>query len=276
MRIARVFPRRTSATPKDGLVFIDEGPGFLPPAVDEVHVSVLFKWDLKRSEFLARQWEDVAPVKLGGPAWGSVGEDFVPGRYVAQPYVITSRGCPNRCWFCDVWKREGGIRELPITQGTNVLDDNLLACSRKHTQAVFDMLAGQKVQGGKIQFTGGFEAARLEQWHVEELWKLRPRQMFFAYDTQGDLEPLQRAGEMLHAQGWTRRAHRLRAYVLMGYPKDTMDQAERRLHQTAQAGFMPMGMVWRSGEGKADPEWTRFQRAWARPAIMSKLMSQYA
>ena len=40
------------------------------------------------------------------------GGDFVPGRYLAPGYVITSRGCPNRCWFCSVWRREGALREF--------------------------------------------------------------------------------------------------------------------------------------------------------------------
>ena len=36
--IARVFPRRTSATPDDELAFIGDPPLFLP-GMDEVHVS---------------------------------------------------------------------------------------------------------------------------------------------------------------------------------------------------------------------------------------------
>ena len=36
--IARVFPRRTNATPTDPLAFIGY-PGLFPPEVDAVHVS---------------------------------------------------------------------------------------------------------------------------------------------------------------------------------------------------------------------------------------------
>jgi hypothetical protein len=75
-------------------------------------------------------------------------------------YVITSRGCPNRCWFCSVWRREGEvIRELPVTDGWNVLDDNLLVCSENHIRAVFAMLARQRRMP---LFTGGLEAAWLK------------------------------------------------------------------------------------------------------------------
>jgi hypothetical protein len=41
-------------------------------------------------------------------------------------------------------KREGPVRELPVCEGANILDDNLLACSEAHIRKVFQMLEGQK------------------------------------------------------------------------------------------------------------------------------------
>ena len=125
-RIIRVFPRRTNATPDDELVRVRETPSLFDEA-DEVHISVAFTWDMPYAEWLAAQWAPVAPVKMGGPAFNEPGGDFVPGMYMKRGYVITSRGCPNRCWFCAVPKREGGqLRELPVTDGWIVTDDNLL------------------------------------------------------------------------------------------------------------------------------------------------------
>lgn len=263
--IARVFPRRTNATPNDALTFIGDPPMFLPE-IDEVHISVAFTWDLPEAERLERAWKHIAPVKIGGPATGERSEEFVPGRYVEQGYVITSRGCNNRCWFCSVWKREGSVRELPITEGWNVLDDNLLSCSDDHIINVFAML---KKQDHPIEFTGGLEAAKLADWHVSLLRDLKPKQMFFAYDTPDDYEPLREAGKKLLAAGFTTASHALRAYVLIGYPKDTFDQAESRLIQTVECGFMPMAMLYRDSTGKVNREWRKFQRSWARPAIIA-------
>lgn len=264
MRIARVFPRVTRATPVDDLAFYDE-PGLFPPEVDEVHVSVAFTYDLPRAERLARAWRHAAPVRIGGPATGEAGGEFVPGLYLKPGYVITSRGCPNRCWFCSVWRREGQLRELPVTDGWNVLDDNLLACSEGHIREVFAMLARQPQ---RPEFTGGFEAAKLERWHVEELTRLKPKSMFFAYDTSDDYEPLVRAGRMLLEAGFTTTSHTLRCYVLIGYPRDTFEAAEHRLKQALEAGFTPMAMLWRDENGQRDREWARFQRVWARPAAI--------
>lgn len=265
-RIIRLFPRKTRATPDDALAIVNRPPGFFDEA-DEVHISVTWTYDLPIAERLAKQWEHVAPVKIGGPATGMRGEEFVPGRYIKKGYVITSRGCPNRCWFCSVWKREGNIRELPITDGWNVLDDNLLACSDSHILSAFRMLGRQKEAP---QFTGGLEAARLKTWHVEALRAIKPKQIFFAYDTANDLEPLREAGRLLQGVGFTTASHSLRCYVLCGWESDTFEAAEKRMCKTMEAGFIPMAMLWRDDAGKRLEDWMRFQRQWARPALICR------
>jgi len=260
---ARVFPRRTAATPIDSLSYVGDPPLLFPPEVDKINISVTFSWDLKEAERLEKQWRIIAPVEIGGPATGMKGEEFIPGKYIQKGYVITSRGCNNKCWFCSVWKRDGVIRELPITEGYNILDDNLLQTSNNHLKAVFKMLQKQKKQP---IFTGGLEAAILKEWHVKEFVKLNPKHMFFAYDTPDDKEPLFTAGKLLQNYGFTNE--KLRAYVLIGYPKDTFEHAEKRLYETLEAGFMPMAMLYRDKEGDRDHKWMQFQREWVRPAII--------
>jgi len=261
--IARVFPRRTAATPTDDLAFIGEPDLFAPKGLAEVHVSVTFTWDLPEAERIAKVWERHAPVKIGGPATGMRGEDFEPGRYVAPGYTITSRGCPNKCWFCSVWRRDGGIRELPVRDGDNILDDNLLACSDEHVRKVFAMLRRQKKAA---RFTGGLEAAKLRPWHVSELASMRIKEMFFAFDTDDDWEPLRGAAKMLREAGFP--YHKLRAYVLIGHPKDTMELAEKRLRDVWSLGIIPMAMLWRGTDGGRDRAWAKFARAWARPSLV--------
>lgn len=265
MKIARVFPRRTNATPKDDLVFVGT-PGLFPPEVDEVHISVTFSWDMPLANHLLTQWGMIAPAKIGGPATGMRGEEFNPGFYLKQGYVITSRGCPNKCWFCDVPKREGKVREFPIREGWNILDDNLLACSESHIFAVIEMLRQQK---NPAEFTGGLEAARFTPIIAEAIRSIKPKQFFFAYDEPEDWEPLVEAANLCWHVGFTKQAHRIRTYVLIGYPKDTMPKAEQRLNAVLSLGVIPMAMLWRDKNGKTDPIWRRFQREWARPILIA-------
>jgi hypothetical protein len=263
MKILRVFPRKTNATPDDENVRIGGYPGLFDEA-DEIHISVAFTYDFPIAEKIAKQWEHVAMVKIGGPATGMKGEEFIPGMYLKNGYTITSRGCKNRCWFCSVWKREGDVRELPIKDGWNVLDDNLLACSETHIQKVFEML---RRQSRKACFTGGLEAKLLTEKRALELRSLKPDTMFFAYDTPDDYEPLREAGKKLFNAGFKKESHVLRCYNLIGFPGDTFEKALTRIKQTWEVGFMPMAMLWRDESGNYDLEWKRFQRQWANPVI---------
>lgn len=278
MKLVRVFPRKTKASPDDELAFFGP-PDLLAIAAqpDEVHVSVTFSADIPTAERLADQWRHVAPVQIGGTAFGDPGADyFEPGKYIKPGYVLTSRGCPRRCWFCDVWKRRPVATPIPINDGWNILDDNLLACPEPHVRAVFAMLASQN---RRVEFTGGLEALALQDYHVDLLASLKPRpNMFFAYDPGDAFDTMVSAARRLLAAGFTARSHRLRSYVLIGYPFDTLDKADKRLRDVLGLGFTPHAMLWQPSEPAAQkwkpgPEWRRFQRLWARPAIIHGRMS---
>jgi hypothetical protein len=97
--------------------------------------------------------------------------------------------------------------------------------------------------------------------------------MFFAYDPGDDFETLDHAARRLLDAGFTAASHRMRVYVLIGFPKDTFALAEARLQQMVSIGFTPMAMLWRpetASQQKYAPDdhWRAFQRRWARPAII--------
>ena len=60
LKIVRVFPRRTKATPDDPLAFTGPPPKGGLPDIKEVHVSVAFTYDMEKACQLAEQW-----MKLG-------------------------------------------------------------------------------------------------------------------------------------------------------------------------------------------------------------------
>ena len=86
--IARVFPRKTNASPTDALAFfgqptIENIADCIKADVAEVHISVTFTWDLERAEDLYYAWQILGvPVEVGGPAFDDRMGDFTPGLYL--------------------------------------------------------------------------------------------------------------------------------------------------------------------------------------------------
>jgi len=276
LRTLRIFPRRTNATPDDELAIVNRMPELWNEA-DTVQVSVTFEWDKPRGEALAEQWQVVAPVEVGGPAYGDPGGEFVPGQFLRHGYTITSRGCPNKCPRCKVPEREGALRLLPIRDGHDVLDNNLLACQRKHIEAVFQMLKKQK---HRPKFTGGLEAARLRPWHVEWLLRLKPETLWMAYDRPGEWEPLRAAVRMLADAGIVapHRKKRTGAYVLMGWRGDTPEAAEKRLRSVIYELQIKTQAMWLDNGAESRPEdaqaWRDLRKRYTDAASVGAMIAE--
>lgn len=276
MKIARVFPTKTSMSPTDPLAF------FGPPTIEamaaepeEVHISVTFSWDLEKADELFYQWEMLGvPVEVGGPAFGDrMSERFTPGLYLREGMTITSRGCPKDCWFCDVGKcARGRVIELPVQDGWNILDDNILATSDVHFRAVIDMLKRQKQ---RPVFSGGLEPEYMTAGKARMLVECKPKTMYTAYDTLDDYEHLRNMARLLWEAGLPTNSHIVKCYMLCGYPEDSMEAAEKRAKQIMELGFLPFAMLYRGEDGKTDREWRKFQREWANAVIVGRKFADY-
>lgn len=269
-RIARVFPRKTNMSPTDTLSFF--GPPTLDALaadIDEVHISVTFTWDIERADELYNDWQMLGvPVEVGGPAFDDRMGDFSSGLYLRDGMTITSRGCTKDCWFCSVPRcAHGVIRELPIQDGWNILDDNILGTSEQHFRAVIEMLRRQEK---RAVFSGGLEPALLQPWHVELLKSINPRRMYTAYDTKDDYEPLRQMAKTMWDAGFKPSGNQVKCYCLCGYDGDSFDAAEKRMEKIMELGFMPFAMLFRDDSGSVDVVWKRFQREWANAIIVGK------
>ncbi len=267
MRIARIFPTKTSMSPVDQDAYFGE-PELFMPEYDEAHISVAFTWDIERAKWLAKQWEFVAPVKIGGPAIdGESTSGFVPGMYLKKGITITSRGCSNRCPWCFI---KTPIKELyPIPEGNVIQDNNILACSKFHLNKVFQMLSRQH----SIRFVGGLEARRINYDIVEHLGNLRIKELWLSYDHNGAINDLAKAYSLLRKYF---KRHNLRCYVLIGFKNDTIEKAEQRLIKAWSLGFLPFAMRYRTPKTNwedtylfKDRSWNLFTRTWTRPAAMA-------
>ena len=270
--VARVFARRTNDSPTDSLAFFDGPDMWEKRRFDKIMVNCVFTYDKARAEMLADEWSAFGPVEIGGPAYGTRGEEFTPGMFLREGIAITSRGCPNKCWFCSVWKRDGGIRELEIKPGHDIFDDNICATSEGHFDKVIEMLKTQK----NISFKGGIEAKILKDRHINAFTNLRLAScgaFYFAYDTPDDQEPLTVAIKEMKKAGFTRR--QLCCYCLIGGPKDTIEKATERLEYIIDIGAWPFAMGWRGEDGVRVEGFASLQREFSNAVIIgSKIKRQ--
>lgn len=270
-RIIRVFPRRTSLTPDDGMAFVGDPPFELWRSdADEVHVSVTFTWDIEEGNRLAAAWgEYYDKVLVGGPVFEDhcyprPYAEFVPNMYVKQGVTFTTRGCNNNCPWCMVPFREGKlVEDRDFAPGNRVQDNNLLQASRGHIRRVFEMLS---VQRRAAVFSGGLDARLMDDWFVEHLKGIRVDTLFMAADTVGALRPLERALGLLKDLGRRKK----RVYVLLGYDGESIDQALERLEAVWNMGGMPFAQLYQPRDVMIQypKKWKRLARTWSRPAAM--------
>lgn len=261
--IIRVFPRRTSYTPTDDLVFVGY-PTLFRPNADEVHVSVSFTWDIEEGNRLRDAWSEYYPVvKIGGPAFGNISGDFTPGMYVKHGVTFTTRGCNNNCPWCFVHKREGNLTEIiDFAPGYIIQDNNLLQASRRHIERVFEMLRKQR---HAAVLSGGLQASLVDDWFVEQLKSIRVDSVFLAADTVGALGPLEQALERLSFIG----RRKLRVYTMIGL-NETIEHARRRMETVWNLGGMPFAQLYQPPDKRIEynNEWRLLAREWSRPAAM--------
>lgn len=264
----RVFPRKNKWLPTDDLAFIGAPPRplFLPED-QPVRISVTFTWDIPYGQQLLRYWSfHYSDVKIGGVAFGDQGNEFVPGRFIKEGVTFTSRGCPKNCKWCFVPKREGKIRELKIKDGYIIQDNNLLACNRKHIEAVFDMLRRQR-KGA--EFPGGIDATLLQDWHRDLFDTIRYNKLFFACDTPTAIKHLQKASKIFKDISQNKKY----CYVMIGFNGETVYDAEKRLEAVYNLDFMPFSQLYQNSQKKQySKEWKELNRKWSRPAAYKSYM----
>lgn len=251
-------------TPKDPLVTIGDPPlAYWRPLADEVHISCVFSWDIQECKRLHEAWSQYySKVKLGGPAFNSPCNGFIPGRYVRCGVTFTTRGCNNSCPWCLVPGREGKLQEIKdFAPGHIIQDNNLLQASHRHIRNVVEMLKTQRA----VTFSGGIDARLVDDWVVEQLQSITVKQLFLAADTKAALKPLEKALDKLSALG----RNKLRVYVLVAYDNEVISEARARLETVWQLGGMPFAQLYQPPKGRDYPQpWRDLARNWSRPAIM--------
>ncbi len=137
-------------------------------------------------------------------------------------------GCPNRCRWCIVPKKEGAIRPYrawqdlvrPDTNKLVLMDNNILAC-----EYGIEQLAGMIDSGYKIDLNQGMDARLVTPEVADILARLKwMRHIRFSCDQESQIEPILRAYELLKERGV--KPYRVFVYLLV---TSDLDNASRRV-----------------------------------------------
>jgi len=158
-------------------------------------------------------------------------------------FTFTSRGCPNRCAYCAVWRieqepwinprwRDHILLEKPCAM---ISDNNLSAAPPEHLYAVLDFL--EKTQR-KVVFDNGFDVKHITDEMAARLARLRfvRTGMRTAFDRIEEDGTFQIAIERLIAAGV--KASDIMVYSLFNY-RDKPREAMYRLSQIHRLGAKP-------------------------------------
>lgn len=185
--------------------------------------------------------------------------------------AMTSRGCPRGCSFCHVSAKEGRCSKKVANvcdfycgqKHIEVLDPNITACVDKHD--LFQQYAETKAT---VTFSQGLDIRLLTHQDIEDINKIRIRDVHFAWDNpKDDLEDKFKEW----AKGFRRKSHIGVVYVLTNYDS-TMEENLFRIYTLRDMGFDPYVMIY--DKPNAPKEIRQLQR-WCNNKVIFKSCKKF-
>lgn len=253
--------------------------GLPHPRPDRVFVSCVFSWNRQTALKIGRMFPK-SHVSVGGygvndvqlpdniehimPDYDLYGIDYSIG--------FTSRGCPRKCPWCIVWKKEGKIRDhAPITEFLHkdhdkvvLLDNNLLAAPswKKTLQFLIDHdIKVSFNQGLDIRLVNEENAAMLADVKFYNLHFTR-KYIYFAFDLPSIEKEVRRGVEILDKAG-VKSTYQV-FYMLTNF-NTTFEEDRHRFEVLRELGVIPFVMLY--DKKNASQQAKDFQRYGTRPAI---------
>lgn len=220
---------------------------------DRVYISCIFRWNRPGALALAGAWGDRA--QIGGS--GVDVKKMLPPEVAATPpdydlyggdraIGFISRGCPNKCPWCIVPAKEGGLsrvasaREIVGLQRKSLFLDNNFLAMPGHMDDL-SWLAENRI---KVDFNQGLDARLITDENAVQLsrctWDLPGgEKVRLALDSCGKKAVLQRAVERLCHAGM--KARDVFVYVLIGFSGLESDLDRLLFARSLGLRVFPMG-----------------------------------
>ncbi len=281
------------------------GRGYYGPPVDLICVTSLFTYDSAKVVGAikhASKFAPSTPILVGGvyaslmpkdlkkridgraelflgysPTLDQLVPDYSPNWGLEDPwndfsFTFTSRGCPNKCAYCSVWRieskpwinptwRDHILEDRPCAM---LSDNNLSSTPADHLNEVLDYLAAKKK---KVIFDNGFDVKHIDKEMAAKLGRIRYTRsgMRVAFDRIKEDGVFQDAVEMLKAGGVAKA--NILAYCLFNF-KDTPREALYRMSECNRLGIRPYPQQYTPLDQAVDRRHAKFiGKHWTEPLV---------
>jgi len=160
-------------------------------------------------------------------------------------YGFLTRGCPRRCPFCIVSRKEGATSRKVADVSEwwqnephiKLMDPNILACADH-----LDLLRQLVDTRAYIDITQGLDARLLTEENIELIDAMKIKILHFAWDNPSD-KSVPEALENFSHRSKIKDHRKLAVYVLTNY-NSTHEQDLERIYWLRDNGFSPYVMVY--------------------------------
>lgn len=191
-----------------------------------------------------------------------------------KAFGFLTRGCPNKCKWCVVPRKEGKVRpymdidEIAIEGRHNIvlMDNNILA-SGEYAHEQLDKIA---MRGYRVDFNQALDARLVTDEFAKQLASIKwiDRRIRFGCDTHGQISECERAIDLIRSHGY--RGEFFLYTMLNGDLQECYDRVMYwwRVNQRQRENHEPNVYIhaqpYRDPDGKnAIPQWQKDMARWA-------------
>lgn len=193
---------------------------------EKIFISVIFDWDIKKLKRFEKYKDKTI---TGGSAISE--QSSLPEEIEKQNPLInigyTSRGCPRKCVWCSVHRREGTAQATGDlynlwdrkTKDITLLDNNILALP-EHFKKICKQALKENI---RLNFYQGLDHRLLTDENCKLLRKISHRRLRFSFDQSSYKDGVMRAIKLL-------KKHNLKIslwFVLVGFNEPFAKDLER-------------------------------------------------